>query len=140
MFSIQINSLDELQEAAQQLLIQFPEERIFAFYGSMGAGKTTFIKALCRELGSTDPITSPSFALINEYSGSKQEQIFHFDFYRINSIEEALDIGFDDYIYSKAYCFMEWPERITPLLPDKLLEIKIEAIEPTVRLIQAKIS
>ena len=139
MFSFQINSIDNLGEAAKQFLSHFPNERIFAFYGKMGAGKTTFIKALCRELGSTDPITSPTFALVNEYSTSTNERIFHFDFYRIKTIEEALDIGFDDYIYSGKYCFMEWPENIEALLPDKLVEVRIEAIEPTVRAIKANI-
>ena len=105
----------------------------------MGAGKTTFIKALCRELGSTDPITSPTFALVNEYSTATNERIFHFDFYRIKSIEEALDIGFDDYIYSGKYCFMEWPENVEALLPDHLVEVKIEVQGQTVREITANI-
>lgn len=139
MFSIQINSLDELQEAAKQFLERFPNERIFALYGKMGSGKTTFIKALCRCLGSTDPITSPTFALVNEYSASSGERIFHFDFYRIKTIEEALDIGFDDYIYSGNYCFMEWPENIEPLLPDRLVEVKIEIVHPDIRVVHANI-
>lgn len=139
MFSIQIESLDELKGAVKKFLEQFENERIFAFYGKMGAGKTTFIKALCRELGSTDPITSPTFALINEYSTASNERIFHFDFYRIKSIEEALDIGFDDYTHSGKYCFMEWPENIEALLPDHLVEVKIEVLDPTVREITANI-
>ena len=139
MFSIQVNSVDDLSKAAKKFLDRFPHERIFAFYGKMGAGKTAFIKALCRELGSVDPITSPTFALVNEYSTAAGERIFHFDFYRIKSIEEALDIGFDDYIYSGKYCFMEWPGNIEPLLPDKLVEVRIEVMESDVRNIQANI-
>ena len=139
MFSIQINSLTDLQEAAKKFLQQFGDERIFAFYGKMGAGKTTFIKALCRELGSTDPITSPTFALVNEYTTAKNERIFHFDFYRVKTLEEAMDIGFDDYIYSENYCFMEWPELVEALLPDKLVEVKIEVGKTGAREIKANI-
>ena len=139
MFSLKINSVDGLGEAAKAFLAKFSNERIFAFYGKMGTGKTAFIKALCRELGSTDPITSPTFALVNEYSTATGERIFHFDFYRVKSLEEALDIGFDDYIYSGKYCFMEWPENIEALLPDKFVEVKIEVVEPAIRHITANI-
>lgn len=133
MFSIQINSVQELPQAAEAFLKHFPEERLFAFYGKMGAGKTTLIKALCRALGSTDPITSPTFALVNEYSTAQNERIFHFDFYRIKNIEEALDIGFDDYIYSGKYCFMEWPENIEALLPDQVVAVNIEVLDTDAR-------
>ncbi|WP_299580953.1 tRNA (adenosine(37)-N6)-threonylcarbamoyltransferase complex ATPase subunit type 1 TsaE [uncultured Sunxiuqinia sp.] len=133
MFSIQINSVQELPQAAEAFLKHFPEERLFAFYGKMGAGKTTLIKALCRALGSTDPITSPTFALVNEYSTAQNERIFHFDFYRIKNIEEALDIGFDDYIYSGKYCFMEWPENIEALLPDQVIAVNIEVLDTDAR-------
>ncbi|MCW0482619.1 tRNA (adenosine(37)-N6)-threonylcarbamoyltransferase complex ATPase subunit type 1 TsaE [Gaoshiqia sediminis] len=137
MLSIQVNSVDGLKQAAKQLLEVFQDDRIFAFYGKMGAGKTTFIKALCRAMGSVDNITSPSFALINEYDTAGDEKIFHFDFYRIKDVGEALDIGFDDYIYSGQYCFMEWPEKIEPLLPENLVEVHIEEISPTARQIKA---
>ncbi|MGQ7868258.1 tRNA (adenosine(37)-N6)-threonylcarbamoyltransferase complex ATPase subunit type 1 TsaE [Sunxiuqinia sp. sy24] len=139
MFSIQINSVDELPQAAEAFLNYFKGERLFAFYGKMGAGKTTLIKALCRALGSTDPITSPTFALVNEYSTASNERIFHFDFYRIKNIEEALDIGFDDYVYSGKYCFMEWPENIEALLPDNIIAVNIEVLDNQSREIKANI-
>ncbi len=139
MFTIQINSIEELNEAALKFLERFEDERVFAFYGKMGAGKTTFIKALCRAMGSTDNITSPSFALVNEYDTSRKSKIFHFDFYRIKSIEEALDIGFDEYIYSGNYCFMEWPEKIERLLPENMVEVHIEELTSTSRKITAQV-
>jgi len=139
MFSIQINTIDELPQAAEAFLKHFQNERIFAFYGKMGAGKTTLIKALCRALGSTDPITSPTFALVNEYSTADNERIFHFDFYRIKSMEEALDIGFDDYIYSGKYCMMEWPENIEDLLPEEIIKVEIEVLDSSARRITANI-
>lgn len=105
--------------------------RIFAFYGKMGAGKTTFITAVCRELGVTEPVTSPTFAIVNEYQtsptgGLQGASVFHFDFYRIRRIEEAYDIGFDDYLDSGALCFIEWPELIEDLLPDTTVKVTIE--------------
>ncbi len=137
MISIQINSISELANAANQILKEFATDRIFAFYGKMGAGKTTLIKAFCREMGSIDNITSPTFALVNEYDTSGPNKIFHFDFYRIKNLEEAMDIGFDDYVYSGHYCFMEWPEKVEDLLPDQLVEIHIEELSPTARQITA---
>ena len=137
MISIQINSISELADAANQILKLFATDRIFAFYGKMGAGKTTFIKAFCRAMGSIDNITSPTFALVNEYDTSGPNKIFHFDFYRIKNLEEAMDIGFDDYVYSGHYCFMEWPEKVEDLLPDQLVEIHIEELSPTARKITA---
>ncbi len=125
MFQTHIKGLSALKDTAKQLLARFPEDRIFAFYGKMGAGKTTFIKALCRELGSHDNITSPTFALINEYSTDQGAVIYHFDFYRIKKLEEAYDLGYEDYIYSGNYCFIEWPEMIQSLLPQGIVEVKI---------------
>jgi tRNA threonylcarbamoyladenosine biosynthesis protein TsaE len=104
----------------------------------MGAGKTTLIKALCHELGSTDYVTSPTFALINEYSTSKGSVIYHFDFYRIKKIEEAFDLGYEDYIYSGNYCFIEWPEMIESLLPEGIVEVRIQEIEKGIRIVNAK--
>jgi len=137
MFQTQIKGLSSLQDTAKQLLNHFPEERIFALYGTMGAGKTTFIKALCRELGSRDNITSPTFALINEYSTDQGAIIYHFDFYRIKKLEEAYDLGYEDYIYSGNYCFIEWPEMIQSLLPTGIVEVKIIETENGERLFEA---
>jgi len=139
MFSIQINALDELPTVAEQFLNTFRDKRIFAFYGKMGAGKTTFIKALCRAMGSKDNITSPTFALVNEYDTALPEKIYHFDFYRLKDMTEAMDLGFDDYVESGNYCFMEWPERIEYLLPEHLVEVHIEEISPSVRELKANI-
>lgn len=138
MFSKKVNSLEELEGVAQELIAQFPKERVFAFYGKMGAGKTTFIQSICRALGSVDNVTSPTFALINEYMNAEMNSIFHFDFYRIKDIEEAFDLGYEDYIYSGNYCLIEWPEMIEPLLPDNLVEVKIEALDSNTRMISAK--
>lgn len=137
MFSIKINTLDELELAARRLLDTFKTNRVFAFYGKMGAGKTTFIQALCKTLGSDDNVTSPTFALINEYN-IKDSSVFHFDFYRINDLEEVFDLGYEDYLYCGKYCFIEWPELIEPLLPENLVEVKIEVDEDDARLISAK--
>ena len=138
MYSKKINSLDELNVAAKELISAFNDDRVFAFYGKMGAGKTTFIQSICRALGSDDNVTSPTFALINEYNTAELDSIFHFDFYRIKDIEEAFDLGYEDYIYSGSYCLIEWPEMIEPLLPEKMVEVKIEVQEDNTRLITAK--
>jgi len=138
MLQTQLSDLNALQEAAKLLLNTFPEDRIFAFYGAMGAGKTTFIKAICHELGSTDYVTSPTFALINEYTTTKGIVIYHFDFYRIKKLEEAFDLGYEDYIYSGNYCFIEWPEMIEPLLPEGVVEVRIREAENGVRELDAK--
>lgn len=138
MFSKKVNSLEELEGVAEELIAQFPKERVFAFYGKMGAGKTTFIQSICRALGSADNVTSPTFALINEYLNAEMDSIFHFDFYRINDIEEAFDLGYEDYIYSGNYCLIEWPEMIESLLPDNLVEVKIETLDNNTRMISAK--
>jgi tRNA threonylcarbamoyladenosine biosynthesis protein TsaE len=139
MFSAKATTIKALEEIARQLTEQFPEQRIFAFYGKMGAGKTTFIQALCRQLGSPDNVISPTFALINEYKTESMHSIFHFDFYRIENMEEAFDLGYEDYFYSGEYCLIEWPEKIEPLLPEKYVEVKIEAQPNSDRLITAQI-
>ncbi|WP_321370299.1 tRNA (adenosine(37)-N6)-threonylcarbamoyltransferase complex ATPase subunit type 1 TsaE [uncultured Draconibacterium sp.] len=138
MYSKKINSLDDLEFAAKELIAEFKNDRVFAFYGKMGAGKTTFIQAICRELGSEDNVTSPTFALINEYNTDDPESIFHFDFYRIKDIEEAYDLGYEDYIYSGSYCLIEWPEMIESLLPEKMVEVKIEVQDDDSRVISAQ--
>ncbi len=138
MFQTQLSDLSALQETARLLLNNFPNDRIFAFYGAMGAGKTTFIKAICQELGSNDYVTSPTFALINEYSTTEGSVIYHFDFYRIKKLEEAFDLGYEDYIYSGNYCFIEWPEMIEQLLPEGIVEVRIKEGDKGVRLVEAQ--
>ena len=116
--TITIKDLDHIQEAAREFIGQMGDDTVFAFYGKMGAGKTTFIKALCKELGVEDEVNSPTFAIINEYrSETTAELIYHFDFYRIKKLEEVYDLGYEDYFYSGALCFIEWPELIEELLP-----------------------
>ena len=127
MTTIQINSLDSIRESAKAFLAAMDDRTIFAFHGQMGAGKTTFIKAICEELGVEDVINSPTFAIINEYrSETTGELIYHFNFYRINKLSEAEDIGTEDYFYSGALCFIEWPEKIEDLLPGDVVEVTIK--------------
>jgi tRNA threonylcarbamoyladenosine biosynthesis protein TsaE len=118
--------LDNLHETAKKLLGISGECRVWLLHGEMGAGKTTLIKAICNQLGVEDNVTSPTFSIINEYQ-STTEPVFHFDFYRVKSLEEALQAGVEDYFYSRHYCFIEWPEIISPILPDQYLNISIEA-------------
>ena len=124
---ITIKSLDGIQEAARQFIHSMGPGKVFAFYGKMGAGKTTFIKAICEELGVKDVITSPTFAIVNEYTTEPDgKSIFHFDFYRIKKLEEVYDMGYEDYFYAPdALCFIEWPELIEELLPDTALRVSI---------------
>ena len=131
--------LRQIENVAKELLSYSEGMRIFAFYGKMGAGKTTFIQALCHALGTEDNITSPTFAIINEYSSALHERIFHFDFYRIKNLDEAYDLGYEDYFYSSKYCLIEWPEKIEPLLPDQYVEVCIEVTGDNVRTIRAKL-
>lgn len=139
MLNEKADHLKELPEIARKLVEQFAEERVFAFYGKMGAGKTTFIQSVCRVLGSGDTVTSPTFALINEYNTDKNGSVFHFDFYRIKNLEEVFDLGYEDYLYSGSYCLIEWPELIEPLLPEKVVKVKIEVEEDGSRKISAAI-
>lgn len=120
-----IDSLDDVQSVAGEFLHKYPDYRIFAFYGELGSGKTTFIKALCRELGVTDLVSSPSFALIHEYQSGGSGKLYHFDFYRMEKLEEAYDIGYEDYFYSGNYCFIEWADKAEPLLPSGTLRVNI---------------
>ena len=120
-------SLEELHDAARSFVREMDGHTLFALYGKMGAGKTTFIKAVCRELGVADEVNSPTFSLVNEYrSDTTGELIYHFDFYRINKPEEAYDFGYEDYFYSGALCFIEWPELIEELLPEDTVKVTIE--------------
>lgn len=116
--TITIKDLDHIEDAAREFIGQMGDDTVFAFYGKMGAGKTTFIKALCKLLGVEDEVNSPTFAIINEYrSETTAELIYHFDFYRIKKLEEVYDLGYEDYFYSGALCFIEWPELVEELLP-----------------------
>lgn len=125
--TIRIDHISHLAQAAKTFVEHIDGKTIFAFYGKMGAGKTTFIKAICEQLGVEDVITSPTFAIVNEYlSTTTGEQIFHFDFYRVKKIEEVYDMGYEDYFYSGALCFIEWPELIEDLLPEDTVKVGIE--------------
>ena len=122
---LNITSESGLWPAAEKLLASFPGQRVFAFYGKMGAGKTTFIKVISSVLGAVDVVQSPSFAIINEYKTTTGDSIFHFDLFRIRNAGEVFDIGYEDYIYSGAYCFIEWPELMEELLPNDVVKVKI---------------
>jgi len=137
MFRAEIKSLSDINHIAARFIQAHPADRIFAFYGEMGAGKTTFIKALCEEMQVLDYVTSPTFALINEYRTGNDQAIFHFDFYRIKNISEAFDFGYEDYFYSGNYCFIEWPELIEPLLPSIAVKVTIREIENGRRIIES---
>ena len=122
-----INTPAAIRDAARTFIADMGKARVFAFYGQRGAGKTTFIKAVCEELGVEDVITSPTFAIVNEYQMTGDgNPIYHFDFYRIRRIEEVYDMGYEDYFYSGALCFIEWPELIEDILPDDAVRISIE--------------
>ncbi len=130
MTEIKIQSLEQIREAARHFIEAMGDRTVFAFYGKMGAGKTTFIKAVCEELGVTDMVTSPTFAIVNEYrSDTTGELIYHFDFYRIKKLEEVYDMGYEDYFYCGALCFIEWPELIEELLPGDTVKVTIEEEE-----------
>jgi tRNA threonylcarbamoyladenosine biosynthesis protein TsaE len=118
--------IDQLDQVADNLLQKFPANRVFAFYGSMGAGKTTFIKAICKQLFVRDIVNSPTFAIVNEYLRENDSSIYHFDLYRIKSWQDMLDIGYEDYFYSGNYCFIEWPEKVEELLPEEIVRVKID--------------
>ncbi len=133
MGKIVFNSLNEIKKAAADFLEQNKNNKQFAFYGEMGAGKTTFIKELCQLLGSTDVVTSPTFSIINEYHTTNSGRIFHFDFYRIKDIEEVYNIGYEDYFYSDDYCFVEWPELIEELIPETMKKVTISVMENNTR-------
>lgn len=122
---IKIDNLENIHLAAKEFVANMGTSKVFAFYGKMGAGKTTFIKAVCEYLGVEDVITSPTFAIVNEYRTNNGEPIYHFDFYRIKKLEEVYDMGYEDYFYSGAPCFIEWPELIEELLPEDAIKVTI---------------
>ncbi len=124
-----LNKLSDIDDVAQKFVDNMGNRNIFAFYGEMGAGKTTFIKALCKTLGVAETITSPTFAIINEYNKEDGDPIYHFDFYRIKNIEEAYDFGYEDYFYSGHLCFIEWPELVEPLLPESVVKVQIVVMD-----------
>ena len=137
MFKAEIKSLSEINHIAARFIQAHPADRIFAFYGEMGVGKTTFIKAICEEMKVQDYVTSPTFALINEYKTKDNQSIFHFDFYRILNVSEAYDFGYEDYFYSGNYCFIEWPELIETILPSIVVNVTIREIENGKRIIES---
>jgi tRNA threonylcarbamoyladenosine biosynthesis protein TsaE len=135
---IEIRDITEIQSAAKTFVRQMEDNKIFAFYGAMGAGKTTFIKAICEELGVRETVTSPTFAIISEYHTESEELIYHFDFYRINKQEEAFDFGCEEYLYSGNRCFIEWPELIESLLPQNAVKVYIRETENGVRQVEIR--
>ncbi len=129
MDTIIIENLNKIDESAKQFLSYFSEPQVVAFHGEMGAGKTTFIKAICKQLDVVDVVNSPTFAIVNEYETERNDLVYHFDLYRMENPEEALDIGFEDYLYSGRWCFIEWPEIASQYLPKEIVQIKIEEQE-----------
>ena len=123
--TLSFDKTDDLPEVARVLMEKFPSERFYAFFGKMGVGKTTLIKELCARLGVIENVCSPTFAIINEYTDRDGDPVYHFDFYRLKSPDEAYDIGYEEYFYSGCYCFTEWTEKIESLLPDHYLRIEL---------------
>lgn len=132
---IQIDSEEQLKEVAEALLEALDGRTVVALRGEMGAGKTTLIRSVAEALGAEDQVTSPTFALVNQYEGANGERIFHFDFYRIERPEEAFDMGYEEYFYSDGLCLVEWPEKVEELLPDEVMKVTITPTSPTKRTI-----
>lgn len=125
MIEITINGIEDYPHAAKEFVKHMDKGLLFAFYGKMGSGKTTLIKSICKELGVEDAVNSPTFAIVNEYGARNGETIYHFDFYRIKSLEEVYNMGYEEYLYGDAYCFMEWPELVEELLPEDCIRVDI---------------
>ena len=134
---ITIRNLHTIRFTAKQFVAHLNNnpEKVYCFYGKMGAGKTTFIKAICEEMGVQETVNSPTFSIVNEYEAKNGEIIYHFDCYRINKIQEALDLGAEEYLYSGNYCFIEWPENIDAILPDNVVSVVIEEVEDGLRMV-----
>ncbi|KXA45170.1 tRNA (adenosine(37)-N6)-threonylcarbamoyltransferase complex ATPase subunit type 1 TsaE [Prevotella corporis] len=132
---IKIKNLETIHESAKEFIKNIGNKKVFAFYGKMGAGKTTFTKAICEVLGVKDVITSPTFAIVNEYTDGNGNPIYHFDFYRIKKLEEVYDMGYEDYFFSGNLCLLEWPELIEEILPENAIKVKIEEQQDGSRLI-----
>ena len=130
---IRVENIQNLAAAAQKFVDEMGKNRVFAFYGKMGAGKTTFIKSICEALGVEDVVTSPTFAIVNEYVDGNGEPVYHFDFYRIKNLREACDIGCEEYFYSGYPCFIEWPELVEELLPEDTISVHVEVLENEAR-------
>lgn len=128
-----VESLDGLKDVAKEIISSLEDRNIVAFCASMGAGKTTVISAIMEQLGSKDTVTSPTFALVNQYATAEGNAVYHFDFYRINRIEEVFDMGYEEYFYSGDLCLIEWPELIADLLPEEAMIVRIEILSPTER-------
>lgn len=133
MKQIRANSLEDLAHVAQEILASLEGRSVVAFCGAMGAGKTTLISAIMEQLGSSDSVTSPTFALVNQYDTADGNTVYHFDFYRINRIEEVFDMGYEEYFYSGDLCLIEWPELVENLLPDDAMVVRIDILSPTER-------
>ncbi|MBQ2248075.1 MAG: tRNA (adenosine(37)-N6)-threonylcarbamoyltransferase complex ATPase subunit type 1 TsaE [Tidjanibacter sp.] len=133
MREINVNGIGDLPDAAEEIIEALDGRNVIAFFGQMGAGKTTLIREICAQLGSSDVVTSPTFALVNRYDTAEGRPIFHFDFYRIERPEEAFDMGYEEYFDSEGLCLVEWPEKIEELLPDDVMRIEIEVLSPTKR-------
>ena len=137
MMKLTIRSLDTIRETAHEFVANMGQASVFAFYGKMGAGKTTFVKAICEELGVEDVITSPTFAIVNEYQSTKTGgPIYHFDFYRIKKLDEVYDMGYEDFFYSGAQCFLEWPELNEEILPNDAVKVTITEQEDGTRIVE----
>lgn len=134
--TIHIENINNLESGARKFIQQMGEDKIFAFYGEMGVGKTTFIKSVCKLMGVTQIVNSPTFSIINEYETSDLKIIYHFDCYRINKITEAIDMGIEEYFTSGKICFIEWPEKISSILPDSNLKVLMSEMEDQSRIIE----